>query len=107
MAWTVSRELRAADALGDDLSRYTSLNLPALVLAGSASPPRQRHNCEELARTLPDGEIAWLRDLGHVAHTAAPDATAATLVPFLDAHPDRLLGQRNQRASSSSAPGST
>lgn len=83
MAWTVSRELRAVDALGDDISRYADLDLPALVLAGTASPPRQRHLCEELARTLPRGRIAWLPELGHVAHTGAPDTVAAALAPFL------------------------
>ena len=89
IAWTVSRELRAADALGTDLSRFAELELPALVLAGSASPARQRRTCEDLARTLPGGEIAWLPDLGHVAHTAATDTVAAALSSFLEALPPR------------------
>lgn len=84
MAWTVSRELRAVDALGSDLSRYAGLDVPALVLAGKSSPPRQRQLCQQLADTLPHGRIAWLPALGHVAHTAAPDVVAAALAPFLD-----------------------
>lgn len=85
MAWTVGRELRAADALGGDLSRYAALDLPALVLAGESSPPRQRELCQQLADILPHGWITWLPALGHVAHTAAPDVVAAALAPFLDA----------------------
>jgi pimeloyl-ACP methyl ester carboxylesterase len=84
MAWTVSRELRAVDALGSDLSRYAGLDLPVLVLAGESSPPRQRQLCQQLADTLPHGRITWLPALGHVAHTAAPDVVAAALAPFLD-----------------------
>lgn len=83
LAWTISRELRAVDALGPDLSRYAHVDLPVLVLAGAASPPRQRRLCEDLVHALPNGHIAWLSELGHVAHTASPDVVASALAIFL------------------------
>jgi pimeloyl-ACP methyl ester carboxylesterase len=87
LAPTVPRELRAATMPGLPLDRYANLEVPALVLAGTASPDFQRRNCERLAASLPQARLAWLDGLGHVAHTAAPDVLAAELAGFLDSLP--------------------
>jgi pimeloyl-ACP methyl ester carboxylesterase len=103
LAPTIARELRAVDELGDDLDRYRRLMLPVLVLIGTNSPPPQRHACERLAATLANAQVAWLEGLGHVAHTAAPDAVAAALGPFLE--PQAITGQPPAR-SGRTRPGS-
>jgi pimeloyl-ACP methyl ester carboxylesterase len=82
LAPTIARELRAVAGL--DAERYRQLSIPALVMIGTRSPPAQREACERLAATLPAASIAWLDDLGHVAHTGAPEAVAAALVPWFD-----------------------
>jgi pimeloyl-ACP methyl ester carboxylesterase len=83
LAWTITREMRALDALGNDLTRYAAVATPALLLAGTRSPERQRRNSEALAAVLPDVEIAWLDGFGHVAHNAAPGTVAARVGRFL------------------------
>jgi len=85
LAPTVPRELRAVTAPGLDFDRYATLDLPALVLVGTRSPRVQRRNCERLAAALPDARLTRLEGLGHVAHTAAPDAVAGALEAFLAA----------------------
>ncbi len=81
---TIARELRAVADV--DAESYRQLTIATQVLIGTNSPPPQRLACERLAATLPDASVAWLDRLGHVAHTAAPDAVAAALGPFLTAH---------------------
>jgi pimeloyl-ACP methyl ester carboxylesterase len=83
LARTLPREIRAVDALGNDLARYASLTVPTLVLVGAASPPRQQRNCRELAAVLPDVQVEQLDGLGHVAHNADPDRTSAIIGAFL------------------------
>jgi pimeloyl-ACP methyl ester carboxylesterase len=85
LAPTVPRELRAVMLPGLGLGRYAALDLPVLVLSGTRSPRVQRDNCVALAAALPGGQLERLEELGHVAHTAAPDLVAAIIGSFLDA----------------------
>lgn len=89
LAPTVPRELRAVTQPGLDPERYSALDVPALVLAGTRSPAFQRRNCERLGAMLPHARLVWLEGLGHVAHTAAPDLLATELAAFLAAHRNR------------------
>lgn len=89
LAPTLPREIRAVDALGSDLARYATIELPTLLLIGTASPERQRHNCEALARVLRDVRVEWLQGLGHVAHNADPDQVADRIGSFLVTAPRR------------------
>jgi pimeloyl-ACP methyl ester carboxylesterase len=81
---TIPRELRAVAQLGAE--RYAQVTPATQVLIGTHSPPPQRDACERLAAALPDASVARLEGLGHVAHTAAPDAVATALGPFLVTH---------------------
>jgi pimeloyl-ACP methyl ester carboxylesterase len=83
LAPTVPRELRAVTAPGLPVDRYATLAVPTPVLAGTRSPRVQRANCERLAAAVPGAGLTWLEGVGHVAHTAAPDAVAAALTGFL------------------------
>jgi pimeloyl-ACP methyl ester carboxylesterase len=83
LARTLPREIRAVGALGSDLSRYASIDVPTLLLAGGASPARQQRNCRELAAVLPDVRAERLDGHGHVAHHAAPGLVAGLLGSFL------------------------
>jgi pimeloyl-ACP methyl ester carboxylesterase len=38
IAWTLPREIRAVDDLGNDLTRYASVAVPTLLMVGASSP---------------------------------------------------------------------
>ena len=84
LARTLPREIRAVDELGADLDRYAAIDVPVLLLVGTASPERQRRNCDALAAALPNVRVQRLEGLGHVAHNADPDQVAAIIGSFLD-----------------------
>lgn len=83
LAPTVPRELAAAASLGTDLGRYAAVRVPALVVAGDASPSRMRRGCAALAGTLPAGTLVELPGVAHVAHMTAPDLVAEHVRAFL------------------------
>jgi pimeloyl-ACP methyl ester carboxylesterase len=103
IAWTLPREIRAVDALGEDLDRYTAIEAPTLLLVGAQSPECQQRNCNALTRALTDIELVELDGQGHVAHNSNPDRVAGIIGAFLDGS----SGQPSQAASSSSASGLT
>jgi pimeloyl-ACP methyl ester carboxylesterase len=82
---TLPRDIRAVDALDNDLTRYSTIAVPTLLLIGGASPPRQQCNCEKLAAVLADVRVERLEALGHVAHNTAPDLVAGLIGSFLHA----------------------
>ncbi|HEX5936254.1 MAG TPA: alpha/beta hydrolase [Actinomycetota bacterium] len=49
----------------DPLGRWTSLEVPALVMVGGASPPFQQHAVRALAATLPEASRRTLGGQGH------------------------------------------
>ena len=83
LAATVRREIAAIAALGDDLDRYATIDVPALLLVGAASPAGAQAVSARLAATLRRVEVVRLAGLGHVAHTAAPDRVAEPIAAFL------------------------
>ncbi|WP_199430575.1 alpha/beta fold hydrolase [Qaidamihabitans albus] len=54
--------------------------MPALVLAGGASPEWMRDSARRIARTLPDGRLRVLEDQGHMP---SPEVLAPVLAEFL------------------------
>ena len=72
------------DALGEDLSRYASIDVPVLLLVGAASPARQQRNCEDLAAVLPHVRVERMHALGHVAHAVEPRLVAGRIESFSD-----------------------
>jgi hypothetical protein len=75
------------DVLGDGMSgkplpasRLAALAVPALVMAGGASPQWIRNTAAALADVLPTAEH---RELEGQAHNAAPDMLASAIERFL------------------------
>ncbi|ESQ05549.1 Alpha/beta hydrolase fold-domain-containing protein [Streptomyces sp. PVA_94-07] len=69
--------------LGDGappLDRLALVSVPALVMAGSASPPAMTEAARAVAEALPDGTY---RELDGQSHDVAPEAVAAALREFL------------------------
>lgn len=83
LAWTVPRELGSVADLGSDLSRFSDITAPTLVLVGTSSPDAQQRNCEALVEAIPDATLARLEGQGHTAHTGAPDVFVDQLGAFL------------------------
>jgi 3-oxoadipate enol-lactonase len=63
----------------DDVVR---INVPALVITGSSSPPALRAIAATLARTLPAARLLRLDACGHVTYFERPDEFAAAVRAF-------------------------
>ncbi|RZD71245.1 hydrolase [Streptomyces albidoflavus] len=71
------------ELLGDGappLDRLALVPVPALVMAGSASPPAMTEAARTVAEALPEGTY---RELDGQTHDVAPEAVAAALREFL------------------------
>jgi non-heme chloroperoxidase len=60
------------------------VRVPALLVAGSHSPPLYRRIAEELRTLLPRAEMFTLQDASHGLHMEQPEAFNAALTRFLD-----------------------
>jgi len=69
-----------------DPTRFASLTMPVLLLAGSESP---RHNyvTDDLAAVLPNTRVVELQGQGHVAQAMAPQMFVDTVAGFLLGQP--------------------
>lgn len=82
MTPTWAREVRAIDAFGDDLDRFTSLTTPTLLITGELSPPMLIDTSRRLQATLPNSRIVEIPDHAHEAYLTAPEALAKAIVTF-------------------------
>jgi pimeloyl-ACP methyl ester carboxylesterase len=81
----VLAEQPAPSAMRDQLER---MQVPTLLVAGENDPTALRMS-EELARYLPNAEIARIAGAGHVVNLEAPQEFNAVLRRFLDAQPPK------------------
>ena len=79
LAPTWVRELEAIDALGDDLTHYSSITARTHVLAGTATTPFLRESAHALVGVIPDAEMTELAGLDHFAHVTDPGGFAAAV----------------------------
>jgi pimeloyl-ACP methyl ester carboxylesterase len=77
--------------LGPD--QVATIQVPALVIAGTTSHPALRAIAGTLARTLPHAGLVELAGSGHVTYFERPDEFAATVRDF-----SRQLGQLSDRS---------
>ena len=84
VAPTVPRELRAERALSPSELDLGALELPCLLLLGTASPDWARRSTEAFAAGLPRAEQRPLVGHGHGAAVSGPELLAAELERFLD-----------------------
>jgi len=85
--WGQLDAMRRHDGL---LDRLRGLDLPTLVVHGTADRLVQPDNARLLAEAIPGARLAWLDGASHVFWTDRPDETVRLVVEFLDANPRRL-----------------
>ncbi len=77
-------ELDAAAGYEFDPSRYSTLDIPLLLLLGSDSPPVLREVSDALAAVVPDVRMRVLAGQQHAANYDAPELFAAEVTKFLE-----------------------
>jgi 3-oxoadipate enol-lactonase len=79
----------AAEAMAatDHTGRLAEVAVPTLVVAGTADHVTGPADSERLHAGLPDSTLHLVEGAGHLVNQERPDAVAAVLQPFLDAHP--------------------
>jgi len=70
--------------LSDHRADLTRLDAPTLVLQCSDDLIAPRSVGEYMQRTLPDGTLRIIDNVGHCPHLSAPEACAAAIDEFLD-----------------------
>lgn len=83
LAWTFSREIRAAAEANWQPARFGVLQVPTLVITGELSEPLHHRNCEGLTSALPNAQLTRLSGQGHLAHVADPGALGRAIGDFL------------------------
>jgi pimeloyl-ACP methyl ester carboxylesterase len=82
-AATMPSEARALVSYGFDPSRYASLKMPALFLAGSRSVEMLVEPMRQLQIVMPQAEWVTFEGAGHVAMMTAPKLFSDTVLAFL------------------------
>ena len=75
-----------AIAAADLRDSTATLRLPVLAIAGAQDGSTPPDLVEATARLIPGAEFHVLPDAGHIPGVEAPEAVAALLSPFLEAH---------------------
>jgi pimeloyl-ACP methyl ester carboxylesterase len=73
------RELEQIDALGADLSHYSSISAPTRVIAGTATSPFLFTSAQQLSRVIEGATLTELSGMDHFAHVVDPSGFAATV----------------------------
>ena len=81
---SLAPELDAAAAYEFDVSRYSTLDIPLLLLLGSDSPPVLREVSDALADVVPNVRMTELKGQQHAANYDAPELFAAEVLSFLE-----------------------
>ena len=77
-------ELTRAGGLPDLSASLSALRLPVLVLAGRQDPLVTPDRNRQLAARIPDAELVFIEDCGHVPHEERPAEFLRVLEEFLD-----------------------
>ena len=84
LAPTLASELDAVAAYDFDASRYSTLDIPLLLLLGSKSPPVLREVSDALADVVPNVRMTELAGQQHAANYDAPELFVAEITKFLE-----------------------
>ena len=76
---TVPRECRAEDRWAYQPGQLDHITAPALLLAGSESPPVLTKATQQAAAAIPGAQIQVLEGHGHLAHKTDPAMVAAVI----------------------------
>lgn len=69
---------------GGSYGRLTQIDVPTLVLHGTADRLVNPENARVLAEAIPGAELVLLEDASHVFFTDQPEAAAKTILSFLE-----------------------
>jgi pimeloyl-ACP methyl ester carboxylesterase len=94
VAHTLAREERATSAFDFDAEHWATLEVPTLLLDGSASPEFLRRSTAALAGVLPNVRVAVLQGQQHAAMDTAPDMFVEAVVTFFDREPNDSTGHQ-------------
>lgn len=72
------------------LEDFGGLPLPTLVLQGACSPLPTRRICEQLARVLPESQLATIEGAGHMAPLTHRDSVNALIAAHVEVNSGRL-----------------
>jgi len=79
-------DLQAMAGDGTDITRWSDIDIPALLMQGSDSWPPIPSTMERLANAMPSASRALLDGQSHFATQTAPDLFAEKLLNFLLKH---------------------
>jgi pimeloyl-ACP methyl ester carboxylesterase len=82
-AYTVPRELRSSADYARDMNAIKSINVPTLLLSGSASPDSFKETVAILYKTIPDSRVVVLEGQQHSAMLTGPEIFAKEVIRFL------------------------
>lgn len=77
------REWPALVSYDFDPRRFSSLEMPVLLITGSETP-RGVYATEQLAESLPDARVVVIQGQGHVAQAMAPQEFVQTVTSFVE-----------------------
>lgn len=82
-AYTLPREMRAAEGYTFDPTRFQEFGTQTLLLLGGESPPFLKAATEAAGAALPDGRIVVMPSQQHVAMHTAPELFTSLVFQFL------------------------
>lgn len=83
-AATIPREMRALAGYQFRPERFSQLDIPALLLLGSNSPPQDRATTETLAGVLPQSRVRVFEGQQHLAMYTVPEQFVQVVADFLE-----------------------
>lgn len=83
LIWTMRREAEALASLPQDLSRYSTIEVPVQLVLGSQTAPHHTDAIRALQRVLPAADTTLLNGQGHGALLQAPDLVASAITDLL------------------------
>lgn len=76
--------------------KVEKIDAPSLVLWGRQDGILEKEFADKFIDTLPDAELRWVEECGHVPHLEQPDETAQTIANFLRS--DKFEGMQTEVA---------
>ncbi len=83
---TLSTCLRAMADRPDRTADLARISVPTLVIVGEEDPISPPQEAQEIARSIPRGEVKVIPRAGHLACLENPEAVNAAIHMFLDSH---------------------
>lgn len=91
---TIPREIALDRTYRFQAERFARLQVPALLLTGSESPPFYSEGTKLVAAALPNSRVVVLQGHQHIAHLSEPELVAREVLRFLlrqETIPGRLV----------------